>query len=155
MNAPIPPLGSVEPPSHTDPIPQPDVGGRLCLDPTQRRMQQRLRNRLMAIALLAALAATLPACQSSTPDVSVTLRTNPNWGTLMFDIQAETDNVQVSQVVINRGHCTLPAGTALDLKRTVELQLGQTWRGYSPECAIRHVKEMEVTTGKGTFVFRF
>lgn len=118
------------------------------------RNEHTLRMRLMACAVLASAAALLPAC-SSKPDVEVNLQTNPHWGTLMYNIQATTEDVTISQVVINRGSCTVPDGTAAELGRTVKLKFGQSWRGYSPDCKVDNVKELTVTTGRGTYTFGF
>ncbi|HDI3142296.1 TPA: hypothetical protein PMB19_003392, partial [Vibrio cholerae] len=80
---------------------------------------------------------------------------NPHWGTLVFDLQAITDNTVISNVVINRGNCRLPAGTASELSRNVSLKFGQTYTGYSNNCTVDNVKEIEVTSSAGTFVYTF
>ncbi|ENM3915417.1 hypothetical protein DDN50_003160, partial [Vibrio cholerae] len=61
----------------------------------------------------------------------------------------------ISDVVINRGNCRLPAGTASELSRNVSLQLGKTYTGYSNNCTLESVKEIEVTSSAGTFVYTF
>lgn len=114
-----------------------------------------LRLRLLAVAVLAGVAAALPACGSGKADVSVTLQPNQYWGTLVYAIQAETDEVVISDVVVNRGNCKVPPGTAAELERKVTLKFGQTWRGFSPDCRVGDVKEVVVTTGRGSFAFSF
>lgn len=121
----------------------------------QRNRERKLRMRLLACAVLVGVAAVLPACSASKSDVEVSLQTNPHWGTLMYNIQANTNDVVISEVVVNRGNCTVPAGTAAELGRTVKLKFGQSWRGYSPNCKVADVKEVTVTTGRGTFTFGF
>jgi len=114
-----------------------------------------LRKRLMLCALLVSFAATLPACSESKPDVDVSIRTNSHWGTLVYNIQATTEDVVISDVSVNRGNCTIPPGTAAELKRQVNLKFGQEWRGYSHNCKVDNVKEVTVTTSRGTFTFNF
>lgn len=120
-----------------------------------RQGERVLRTRLVAVAVLAGVAALLPGCSASQSDVTVSLQTNPHWGTLMYNIQSSTDDVVISEVVVNRGNCTVPPGTAAELGRTVKLKFGQSWRGYSPDCKVGDVKEVTVTTGRGTFTFGF
>jgi hypothetical protein len=62
--------------------------------------------------------------QAATADIEVSISTNSHWGTLVFDVQAITDNTVVSDVVINRGNCRFPAGTTSELSRNVSLQFG-------------------------------
>lgn len=121
----------------------------------QRNRERKLRMRLLACAVLVGFAAILPACSSAKPDVEVDLQTNPHWGSLMYNIHATQDTVEISDVVINRGSCTVPEGTAAELGRIVKLKFGQRWRGYSPDCKVNDVKELVVTTGRGTFTFAF
>lgn len=121
----------------------------------KRHDGRALRTRLVAVAVLAGVAAALPACSSSKSDVDVSLQTNPHWGTLMYNIQANADDVVISDVVVNRGNCSVPPGTAAELGRTVKLKYGQSWRGFSPDCQVGNVKEVSVTTGRGTFTFSF
>jgi hypothetical protein len=90
-----------------------------------------------------------------TADIEVSISTNPHWGTLTFDIQAITDNAVISDVVINRGNCRLPAGTASELSRNVSLKFGETYTGYSNNCTVNSVREIEVTSSAGTFVYTF
>jgi len=92
---------------------------------------------------------------SSEPNIEVSIQPNQHWGTLVFIIQATTDEVIVKNVVINRGNCALPPGTAKDIERTVKLGFGQSYRGYSPSCTVNDVKEIEVTTNAGGFTFSF
>ncbi|CAK2805710.1 Lipoprotein [Vibrio crassostreae] len=90
-----------------------------------------------------------------TADIEVSISTNPHWGTLTFDIQTITDSTVISNVVINRGNCRLPAGTASELSRNVSLKFGETYTGYSNNCTVDSVKEIEVTSSAGTFVYTF
>jgi uncharacterized protein YcfL len=92
---------------------------------------------------------------SSDPDVAVTIEANQYWGTLVFDIQAAADDAVIKKVTVNKGNCSLPEGTATDISRTVHLKFGQTYRGYSNDCKMQNVREIEVTTEKGEFVFTF
>ncbi|MDE1232163.1 hypothetical protein [Vibrio aestuarianus] len=93
--------------------------------------------------------------QAVTADVEVSISTNSHWGTLVFDIQAVTDHTVISSVVINRGNCRLPAGTTSELSRNVSLKFGETYTGYSNNCTVDNVKEIEVTSSSGTFVYTF
>ena len=93
--------------------------------------------------------------QTITADIEVSISTNPHWGTLTFDIQAITDSTVLSNVIVNRGNCRLPAGTSSELSRNVSLQFGETYTGYSNNCTVDNVKEIEVTSSAGTFVYTF
>ncbi|WP_411861551.1 hypothetical protein [Vibrio sp. MACH09] len=97
--------------------------------------------------------------QEETPeavaDIEVSISTNSHWGSLVFDLQAITNNTVISNVVINRGNCRLPAGTASDLSKAVQLKFGETYTGYSNNCTVDNVKEIEVTSNAGTFVYSF
>ncbi|EOX3386280.1 hypothetical protein ACF8PD_09400 [Vibrio plantisponsor] len=88
-------------------------------------------------------------------DIEVSISTNSHWGTLVFDLQAIADNTVISNVVINRGNCRLPTGTTSELSRNVSLKFGQTYTGYSNNCIVDSVKEIEVTSSAGTFVYTF
>ncbi|MBU5877001.1 hypothetical protein JVW17_19960, partial [Vibrio cholerae O1] len=89
-----------------------------------------LTNTLLRYAAMSILFIGLTACgdqeetQAATADIEVSISTNPHWGTLVFDLQAITDNTVISDVVINRGNCRLPAGTTSELSRNVSLQFG-------------------------------
>ncbi|ENO1848381.1 hypothetical protein ACA874_001955 [Vibrio vulnificus] len=100
-------------------------------------------------------AETQAETQAATADIEVSISTNSHWGTLVFDLQAIADNTVISNVVINRGNCRLPAGTASELSRNVSLKFGQTYTGYSNNCTVDSVKEIEVTSSAGTFVYTF
>ncbi|WGK81339.1 hypothetical protein PYE51_11950 [Vibrio aestuarianus] len=93
--------------------------------------------------------------QPVTADIEVSISTNSHWGTLVFDIQAITDSTVISNVTVNRGNCRLPAGTASELSRNVQLKFGETYTGYSNNCTVDSVKEIEVTSSAGTFVYTF
>ena len=93
--------------------------------------------------------------QTVTADIEVSISTNHHWGTLTFDIQAIPDNTVITDVVINRGNCRLPAGTTSELSRNVSLKFGETYTGYSNNCTVDSVKEIEVTSSAGTFVYTF
>lgn len=88
------------------------------------------------------------------PDVIVSLRTNPYYGTLVFKVQAIEDEVFLKHVVVNRGNCELAPGTLLEIKNTVKLGFGQSYEGYAG-CAVDDVLEIVVDTKKGTSVFSF
>ncbi|MFA0178082.1 hypothetical protein AB4472_23430, partial [Vibrio lentus] len=88
-------------------------------------------------------------------DIEVSISTNSHWGSLVFDLQAITDNTFITDVVINRGNCRIPAGTASELSRNVSLKFGETYTGYSNNCTVDNVKEIEVTSTAGTFVYTF
>lgn len=105
------------------------------------------------IAIFLAIS-SLSGC-SSEPNIEVSIQPNQYHGSLVFIIQAIADEVVVENVVINRGNCVLPAGTAKDIDRTVKLGFGQNYRGYSPSCTVNDVKEIKVTTDEGTFTFNF
>ncbi|MGB6291341.1 MAG: hypothetical protein WBF78_00225 [Vibrio anguillarum] len=119
-----------------------------------------LTNTLLRYTSMTILFIGLTACgdqeetQAATADIEVSISTNSHWETLVFDLQAITDNTVISNVVINRGNCRLPAGTASELSRNVSLKFGQTYTGYS-NCTVDSVKEIEVTSSAGTFVYTF
>ncbi|EHU0376103.1 hypothetical protein NMR33_000402 [Vibrio cholerae] len=120
-----------------------------------------LINILLRYTAMSVLFIGLTACgdqeetQAATADIEVSISTNSHWGTLVFDLQAITDNTVISNVVINRGNCRLPTGTASELSRSVSLKFGQTYTGYSNNCTVDSVKEIEVTSSAGTFVYTF
>ncbi|WP_375750626.1 hypothetical protein [Vibrio sp. HN007] len=93
--------------------------------------------------------------QQAPADIEMSISTNEHWGTLVFNLQAITDNTTISNVVINRGNCRLPAGTTSELSRTVNLNFGETYTGYSNNCTVDSVKEIEVTSSAGIFVYTF
>ncbi|GEA22560.1 hypothetical protein VH1807_contig00026-0177 [Vibrio harveyi] len=90
-----------------------------------------------------------------TADIEVSISTNPHWGILTFDIQSIADSTVISNVIVNRGNCRLPAGTTSELSRNVSLTFGETYTGYSNNCTVDSVKEIEVTSSAGTFVYSF
>ncbi|NGZ12781.1 hypothetical protein HGG78_03210 [Vibrio aestuarianus] len=120
-----------------------------------------LINTLFRYTAMTILFIGLTACgdqdetQATKADIEVSISTNSHWGTLVFDLQAITDNTVISNVIINRGNCRLPAGTASELSRNISLQFGQTYTGYSNNCTVDNVKEIEVTSSAGTFVYTF
>lgn len=113
------------------------------------------------ITTLTILLIGLTACseeqepQQTPADIEVSISTNEHWGTLVFNLQAITDNTTINNVVINRGNCRLPAGTTSELSRTVNLSFGETYTGYSNNCTVDTVKEIEITSSAGTFVYSF
>ncbi|HDZ9197981.1 TPA: hypothetical protein RUZ08_002705 [Vibrio cholerae] len=120
-----------------------------------------LINTLLRYTAMSILFIGLTACgeqeetQAATADIEVSISTNSHWGKLAFDLQSITDNTVISNVAINRGNCRLPAGTISELSRNVSLQFGQTYTGYSNNCTVDNVKEIEVTSSAGTFVYTF
>tara|TARA_R110002012_G_scaffold166810_1_gene330241 strand:+ start:1652 stop:2125 length:474 start_codon:yes stop_codon:yes gene_type:complete len=95
------------------------------------------------------------ASPSTTPDVDLYIGTNQFSGALTFDLQAIDDDVVVRDVVINRGVCEIPPGTATDLSRGVHLEFGREYRGYSNNCTVSNVRELIVTTDRGSYQFNF
>ncbi|MGF1828914.1 hypothetical protein L4D04_06910 [Photobacterium angustum] len=93
--------------------------------------------------------------QQPLPDIEVSISTNSNYGSLVFSLQAIADDTTITDVVINRGNCRIPAGTAAELSRHVSLKFGKTFRGYSNNCTVNDVKEITVTSSAGTFAFTF
>lgn len=93
--------------------------------------------------------------QQSPPDIEVSISTDPYWGGLVFSLQAIADDTTITDVVINRGNCRIPAGTAAKLSRHVSLKFGKTFRGSSNNCTADDVKEITVTSSAGTFAFTF
>lgn len=91
----------------------------------------------------------------SSPDIEITISSNPYYGTLMFKIQAIEDSVVVRNVVINRGNCILAEGTAAEINRDVFLFFGEFYQGYSNNCGVDNVREIQITTGIGGFTFTF
>ncbi|MGF1743513.1 hypothetical protein [Vibrio minamisatsumaniensis] len=119
-------------------------------------MNTLIRTIMMALLLFSIAACNeQEAAQTVTADIEVSISTNPHWGTLVFDVQATTDSTAITDVVINRGNCRLPAGTASELSRNVSLKFGETYTGYSNNCTVESVKEIEVTSSAGTFVYTF
>lgn len=103
----------------------------------------------------------LTACQEQDipepvqPDIEISISTNSHWGTLVFAIQSLTDQTTISAVKINRGNCRLAQGTSKEISRTVSLKFGQSYSGYSNNCTVDNVKEIEVTSNAGSFVYSF
>jgi len=119
-------------------------------------MNPLIRSIVMSILILGATACSeQEEAQTVTADIEVSISTNPHWGTLTFDIQSIADNTVISNVIINRGNCRLPAGTTSELSRNVSLKFGETYTGYSNNCTVDNVKEIEVTSSAGTFVYTF
>ncbi|EEX35376.1 MULTISPECIES: hypothetical protein [Vibrio] len=118
-------------------------------------------NTLIRTIMMSVLIFGVTACgeqeeaKTVTADIEVSMSTNPHWGTLTFDIQSIADSTVISNVIINRGNCRLPAGTASELSRNVQLKFGETYTGYSNSCTVDSVKEIEVTSSAGTFVYTF
>jgi hypothetical protein len=99
--------------------------------------------RLLLCAVIASMAAALPACSASKPDMGVSLEANPHWGNLMYNTQATADDVTIRDVVVNRGSCNDPLGTAFELSSAVKLKFGQTWQGYSTNSKVDNVKRAD------------
>lgn len=119
-------------------------------------MNTLIRTIMMSMLLLGVTACNeQEEAQIITADIEVSISTNPHWGTLTFDIQAITNSTVISNVIVNRGNCRLPTGTASELSRSVSLQFGETYTGYSNNCTVDNVKEIEVTSTAGTFVYTF
>jgi hypothetical protein len=93
--------------------------------------------------------------KTGTPDVEVSIGTNQFHGTLTFDLQAIADRATIWKVSVNRGNCVMAEGTATEIDRTISLRFGQTYRGYSNKCQMQNVREIEVVTDNGRFVFNF
>jgi len=96
----------------------------------------------------------LAASCSSKPNIKLSIKPNPYYGTLSFVIQATENKVIVTGVVVNRGNCKLPAGTAAEIGGTVNLSFGESYLGFG-SCPYDNAKEIEVTTNAGSFIFSF
>ncbi|MEZ8105843.1 hypothetical protein [Vibrio cortegadensis] len=122
----------------------------------KHRLNQSVR---YAITIALLIGATGCTEQEESPeavaDIEVSISTNSHWGSLVFDLQAITNNTVITDVVINRGNCRIPAGTASELSRNVSLKFGETYTGYSNNCTVDNVKEIEVTSTAGTFIYTF
>ncbi|MEZ8372561.1 hypothetical protein AB6C94_24705 [Vibrio splendidus] len=122
----------------------------------KHRLNQSVR---YAITIALLIGATGCTEQEESPeavaDIEVSISTNSHWGSLVFDLQAITNNTIITDVVINRGNCRIPAGTASELSRNVSLKFGETYTGYSDNCTVDNVKEIEVTSTAGTFIYTF
>ncbi|MCG9578645.1 hypothetical protein L1D14_20720 [Vibrio tubiashii] len=119
-------------------------------------MNTLVRTITMSVLILGVTACSeQEEAQTVTSDIEVSISTNSHWGTLVFDVQAITDSTVISNVTVNRGNCRLPAGTASELSRNVSLKFGETYTGYSNNCTVDSVKEIEVTSSAGTFVYTF
>ena len=118
--------------------------------------QLTLRKRLLACALLAGLAAVLPACSAPKPDVEVTLRSNELYSSMtIVGVQAKDNAVTINDLTVNRGNWPLVENSVKALNQTVNLKYGESWNAYPKSCSVGMVKEVEVTTDKGTFTFSF
>lgn len=122
----------------------------------KHRLNQSVR---YAVTMALLIGATGCTEQEESPealaDIEVSISTNSHWGSLVFDLQAITNNTIITDVVINRGNCRIPAGTASELSRNVSLKFGETYTGYSNNCTVDNVKEIEVTSTAGTFIYTF
>lgn len=115
-----------------------------------------LHKRLQACALLLGLAAVMPACSVAEPDVDVSLHRHELYAHMMnIRIQAVADQAVIRDVKVNRGNCPLVENSIAALNQAVTLSFGEQWRAYPKSCSIDKVKEVEVTTGNGTFTFNF
>lgn len=131
----------------------------MSVKPTIRHAEQNspasISASLSKILALACAGGLLIGCSLfASPDVEVSISTNPYWGTLAFDIQATQDTAKITEVTLNRGNCKLPAGTAADIRRGINLGYGRTYRGYG-HCTADNIKEIDVTTERGKFTFYF
>lgn len=104
------------------------------------------------IAIYAVALLLLAGC-SAKPDVEVTMGANA-LNTTAFNIQAIGDEVTVKNIVINRGNCRLAYGTDKEMEKEITIFLHQIYRGYS-SCSAGEIKEIEVTTDSGIFLFTF
>lgn len=114
-----------------------------------------IKSNYVKSVILAFFLIGLTACSDGEADIELSISTNPHWGTLMFDLQAVNDNAVIENVIINRGSCKLSSVTSTEISKKIDLKFGETYRGYSSSCSVKDIKEVEVTTGKGTFVFSF
>lgn len=120
------------------------------------RTEHVLRKRLLLCAVLVSLAASLPACSGSKPDIEVSIHRNELYAHMMFiKMQATADTVTIKDVNVNRGNCQLVDNSINRLAETVTLKFGEHWTAYPRDCSIDKVKEVEVTTDKGTFAYSF
>ncbi len=84
-----------------------------------------LTTSLLRYAAMTILFIALTACgdqeetQPASADIEVSISPNTQWGTLVLELQAIPENTVISDVVINRGNCRLPDGTASELSRNV------------------------------------
>ena len=94
---------------------------------------------------------------SSGPDIEVSI--SPDlYQNAIFDIQAIGENVVVKDVSVNRGNCELHPAVVKRLAETIEIKLGEHFRGgtrVQNSCRFDSVKEVEVTTNAGAFTFSF
>ncbi|MFA0000463.1 MULTISPECIES: hypothetical protein [Vibrio] len=122
----------------------------------KRRLNQSVRYTVTMALFIGATGCTeQEESPEAVADIEVSISTNSHWGSLVFDLQAITDNTVITDVVINRGNCRIPAGTASELSRNVSLKFGETYTGYSDNCTVDNVKEIEVTSTAGAFVYTF
>lgn len=126
----------------------------MSVKPTIRYAEQKspasTRASLSKILALACAGGLLTGCSLfASPDVEVSISTNPYWGTLAFDIQAIQNTAKITEVTLK-----LPAGTAADIRRGINLGYGRTYRGYG-HCTAENIKEIDVTTERGQFTFYF
>lgn len=104
------------------------------------------------MAIYAAALLLLAGC-SAKPNVEVSMGSIA-LNTTAFNIQAIGDEVTVKNVVINHGNCRLSHGTDKEMEREIKIDFGKSYRGYS-SCPAGEVKEIKVTTDRGTFSFTF
>ena len=109
--------------------------------------------KLVGVALATLVAFSLTACGGETPSVEVEKYQEWNQYSLQYNafirVRAVEDVVVVKNVVVNRGNMKLPYGF-----KQMTLNFGQssTMRVWGDMNAI---KEVQVTTDKGTWTFNF
>lgn len=76
-----------------------------------------------------------------------------NWGELNYLVlTALSDEVSISQVTVNRGHCN---SSFMDRKDALNLQYGQTTKLYLRGCKGDQVREVSVQTLNDTYTVNF
>lgn len=131
---------------------------KVMLGVTWSELRSLISTRLKRIFKLwgiGAITLLISACSVPVEDVEIWIETNTYWGSLIVGVQAITDDVVIKEIIINRGNCTLPAGTQADLDGTVELSFGRSYRAYSHNCTVRDVVEVEIVTNNGRSLFEF
>lgn len=84
-------------------------------------------------------------------NIEVSTKRHPN-GTTSLHIQAIDDKVTVLGAVLNRGNCKMWKFNARALSEGVNLNYGKSYK-ISTHCKSNELREFEVTTNTGTYVF--
>lgn len=103
------------------------------------------------------LAVTTSSCSEEMASSGVKVSLKPSSrGNAYISIQAINDKVTVrGNVVVNRWNCLVSSLPSINGTKEVTIRFGETFDLNVIDCEFDNIKEVEVTTNSGTFVFTF